>query len=122
MSPPEHNQPSTPPLPEGPRSSSNPGTTQDPAVQHRQSETAGPMLADLLASIAAIGRSMQEAFDPRRFLDEFSQRIRGILPHDRLVILNLAEDGKVFTVFSETGGAEAIHQSYTTSFQPSAKF
>ena len=80
------------------------------------------MLADLLASIAAIGRSMQEAFDPRRFLDEFSQRIRGILPHDRLVILNLAEDGKVFTVFSETGGPEPMHESYTSSFQPSAKF
>jgi transcriptional regulator with GAF, ATPase, and Fis domain len=80
------------------------------------------MLADLLASLAAIGRSMQEEFDPRRFLDEFSQRIRGILPHDRLVILNLAEDGKVFTVFSETGGPEAWHESYTSSFQPSAKF
>jgi len=80
------------------------------------------MLADLLGSLAAIGRSMQEEFDPRRFLDEFSQRIRGILPHDRLVILNLAEGGKVFTVFSETGGPEAWHESYTSSFQPSAKF
>ncbi len=80
------------------------------------------MLTDLLASLAAIGRSMQEEFDPRRFLDEFSQRIRGILPHDRLVILNLAEDGKVFSVFSETGGPEAWHESYTSSFQPSAKF
>jgi transcriptional regulator with GAF, ATPase, and Fis domain len=80
------------------------------------------MLGDLLASLTAIGRSMQEEFDPRRFLDEFSQRLRGILPHDRLVILNLAEDGKVFTVFSETGGPEAWHESYTSSFQPSAKF
>jgi hypothetical protein len=29
-------------------------------------------LADLLASLTAIGHSLQEAFDPQRFLAEFS--------------------------------------------------
>jgi len=42
------------------------------------------ILADLLASLAAIGRSMQEAFDPQRFLDQFSDQIRRPIPRDRL--------------------------------------
>ncbi|MBI3086354.1 MAG: sigma 54-interacting transcriptional regulator [candidate division NC10 bacterium] len=94
--------------------------TREPTIG--SADDAGPMLADLLASLAAIGRSMQEEFDPRRFLDEFSHRIRGMLPHDRLIVLNLDEDGKAFTVFAETGGPAAMHESYTSSFQPSAKF
>jgi Nif-specific regulatory protein len=105
----------------GRRADSQAGEEQ-PAQAGEPADGPGSVLADLLASLAAIGRSMQEEFDPRRFLDEFSQRIRGILPHDRLVILNLGEGGKVFTVFSETGGSEAWHESYTSSFQPSAKF
>ena len=30
---------------------------------------------DLLASLAALGRSLQETFDPQRFLAEFSERV-----------------------------------------------
>ena len=44
----------------------------------------GTLLADLLASLAAIGRSMQEAFDPRRFLGEFAARIGRLKPTARL--------------------------------------
>ncbi len=77
--------------------------------------------ADLLVSLTAIGRAMQEEFAPRRFLEEFSQRIRGILPHDRLSVFNLAEEGNVFTAFAEAGGPEALHENYTSSFQPSSK-
>lgn len=33
---------------------------------------AGAVLADLVECLAAIGRSMQDEFDPRRFLEEFS--------------------------------------------------
>ncbi|HSB73323.1 MAG TPA: sigma 54-interacting transcriptional regulator [Candidatus Methylomirabilis sp.] len=84
----------------------------------------GAMLADLLASLAAIGRSMQEEFDPRRFLDEFSARIGRLIPHDRLVVDLLHEDGRTFTVFAEHAPPElALHQNYyTTSFDPQARY
>jgi hypothetical protein len=54
----------------------------------------GTLLADLLASLGAIGRSMQDRFDPRRFLGPFSERIRHLVPHDRLVIDYLEDDGR----------------------------
>lgn len=52
------------------------------------------VLADFLESLAAIGRSMQEEFAPQRFLDDFSARIRRLIPHDRLVFDLLDEDGQ----------------------------
>ena len=84
----------------------------------------GTLLADLLASLAAIGRSMQEAFDPRRFLGEFSARIGRLIPHDRLVIDLLHEDGRTFTVFAEHAPPElTLHQNYyTTAFDPQARY
>jgi len=33
-------------------------------------------LADLIACVAAFGRSLQEKFDPQRFLAQFSSRAR----------------------------------------------
>ena len=85
---------------------------------------AGSVLADLLASLAAIGRSMQEEFDPQRFLDEFSDRIRRLIPHDRLVIDLLDEDGRTFTVFAEHAppGLTLHEEHYTTAFDPRARY
>ncbi|HEX7630232.1 MAG TPA: GAF domain-containing protein, partial [Candidatus Methylomirabilis sp.] len=82
------------------------------------------ILADLLASLAAIGRSMQEEFDPQRFLDQFSDQIRRLIPHDRLVIDLLDEDGRTFTVFAEHApGTLRLHQDYyTTAFDPHARY
>jgi len=83
------------------------------------------ILADLLASLAAIGRSMQEAFDPQRFLDQFSDQIRRLIPHDRLVIDLLDEDGRTFTVFAEHASPPAprLHQDfYTTAFDPQGRY
>jgi transcriptional regulator with GAF, ATPase, and Fis domain len=82
------------------------------------------MLADLLASLAAIGRSMGEEFDPQRFLGEFSARIQRLVPHDRLVIDLLDEDGKTFTVFAEQAPPTLVlHQDrYTTTFAPQARY
>jgi len=82
------------------------------------------ILTDLLASLAAIGRSMQEAFDPQRFLDQFSDQIRRLIPHDRLVIDLLDEDGRTFTVFAEHALAPLrLHQDYyTTAFDPQARY
>jgi transcriptional regulator with GAF, ATPase, and Fis domain len=85
---------------------------------------ADALLSDLLASLAAIGRSMREEFDPRRFLDEFSARIRRLIPHDRLVIDLLDEDGRTFTVFAEHAPpALTLHQKYyTTTFDPRHRY
>jgi len=82
------------------------------------------MLADLLASLAAIGRSMGEAFDPQRFLGEFSAQIQRLVPHDRLVIDLLDEDNRTFTVFAEHAPpALVLHQDhYTTAFAPQARY
>ena len=82
------------------------------------------MLADLLASLAAIGRSMQEEFDPRRFLGEFAARIGRLIPHDRLVVDLLHEDGRTFTVFAEHALPHlTLHQNYyTTTFDPQARY
>ena len=84
----------------------------------------GPADADLLVSLTAIGRAMEEEFDPRRFLEEFSQRIRGILPHDRLVIDLLDEDRPTFTVFAEHAppGLLLHEEHYTTAFDPQARY
>jgi Nif-specific regulatory protein len=88
------------------------------------SSPADTLLSDLLASLAAIGRSMREAFDPRRFLGEFSTRIRRLIPHDRLVIDLLDEDGRTFTVFAEHAPpALTLHQEYyTTTFDPRRRY
>ncbi|MBI4536741.1 MAG: sigma 54-interacting transcriptional regulator [candidate division NC10 bacterium] len=57
-------------------------------------------LADLLASLTAIGHSLQEAFDPQRFLAEFSAPVERLVPHDRLMISHLEEGGRL-SVFAE---------------------
>ncbi len=85
---------------------------------------AGSTLTDLLCSLAAIGRSMQEEFDPKRFLEEFSACVERLIPHDRLVILHLEEDGRTFTVFAEHAPrGPLLHEGhYTTAFDPLARY
>jgi len=85
---------------------------------------AGSVLADLVASLAAIGRSMREEFDPQRFLEQFSARIQRLIPHERLVIDHLDEDGRTFTVFAEHAPPGlALHLNYyTTAFAPQARY
>ncbi len=83
-------------------------------------------LADptVLIPLAAIGHAMQEAFDPRRFLGEFSESIREIVPHDRLVIDHRNDDGRTFTVFAEHAPPGlALHgEHYTTTFTPQGRY
>ncbi len=85
---------------------------------------AGSTLDHLLASLVAIGRSMQAEFDPQRFLDEFSAQIKQVIPHDRLVIDYLDEDGQTFTVFAEHAppGLVLHEEHYTTTFAPQARY
>ena len=88
------------------------------------SELRESSLADLLACIAAFGRSMQEVFDPQRFLAEFSARAQRLVAHDRVIITYLEEDGRTFTIFAEhAGNGPAVHEgSCTTDFDPSGRY
>lgn len=60
----------------------------DDARQHTAegAKDAGYALSDLVASLAAIGRSVQEEFDPERLLDQLSSRLqrRGLGRQSRL--------------------------------------
>jgi transcriptional regulator with GAF, ATPase, and Fis domain len=80
--------------------------------------------ADLLVSLTAIGCAMEEEFDPRRFLAKFSARLQGLIPHDRLVIDHLEENGRTFTVFAEHAppGLLLHEEHYTTAFEPQARY
>ncbi len=81
-------------------------------------------LADLVASLAALGRSMHEKFDPQRFLAEFSAKIQRLVPHDRLVLDHLDDDGRTFTVFAEHAAPDlTLHEEhYTTTLNPAGRY
>ena len=57
--------------------------------------------ADLLAVVSAIGHPVEEAFDPQQFLEEFSRRLEGLIPHDGAMIAYLDDEGRTSTVFAE---------------------
>jgi transcriptional regulator with GAF, ATPase, and Fis domain len=84
---------------------------------------AGAVLADLVECLAAIGRSLQDDFDPRRFLEEFSAKVERLIPHDRLVIAH-RDDDRTFTVFAEHAktGPVLHAEHYTTSFSPEGRY
>jgi transcriptional regulator with GAF, ATPase, and Fis domain len=77
----------------------------------------------LLAVLAAIGHAMQEAFDPHRFLVEFSTHLQQLLPHDRLMIAYREEGGRL-SIFAEHAlrGALAHEGRYTIAFDPSGRY
>ena len=80
-------------------------------------------IADLLAALTAIGRAMQEDFDPQRFLTEFSARVQRLLPHDRLLIA-YREEGGSLSVFAEHNlRGPAMHEGrYTIAFDPGGRY
>jgi transcriptional regulator with GAF, ATPase, and Fis domain len=84
----------------------------------------GGLTPDLLASLAAIGWSLQEEFDPNSFLDRFSSHIQHVIPHDRLVIDSLDPGDRTFTVFAEHAiPSLRLHAShYTTEFEPATRY
>ncbi len=81
------------------------------------------MNPDFLAPLAAIGRAMQDAFDPHRFLAEFSTRLQRMLPHDRSLILYLEEGGRL-SVFAEYAAPSQpqYEGSYTLDFDPGGRY
>src|SRR5262245_35683564 len=86
--------------------------------------TSAPAVDDLLASVAALSPATEEAFDPRRFLERFSERIQPLLPHDRVVIFRRSEDAETFTAFAEHDlrGVDLYDGFWTTLFDPEARF
>ena len=73
------------------------------------------LLPDLVGSIAAIGRSLQEEFDPLRFLHRFAERVRSVLPVDRMTLMSLSDDERTATVFAEQNFVgEPIAAGYTS--------
>jgi hypothetical protein len=58
-------------------------------------------LSDLLAGVAAFGRSLDEHFDPARLLAEFSARTQHLVPHDYMLIALLEDDAQTYSVFAE---------------------
>src|SRR5262249_61558623 len=82
------------------------------------------VLADLVACLAAIGRSVQEAFDPQKFLADFSAKLQRLIPHDRLVVACLDDDRRTFTVFAEhVENGPVLHATHhTTGFSPEGRY
>ena len=80
-------------------------------------------LADLVASLTAIGHSLQEVFDPQRFLAEFSAPVARVVPHDRLMIAHVEEGGR-FSVFAEYARrGPLVHAGqYTIDFHPAGHY
>src|SRR5512139_2893662 len=74
---------------------------------------------DLLAALAAIGRSLQSAFDPRRFLTDFAAHIERLLPHDRLMIAYREERGALSVFAAHTRNGPLLHEGrYAIDFDP----
>jgi hypothetical protein len=51
-------------------------------------------LADLLACVAAFGRSLDKISEPARFLAEFSAHTQRLVPHDYMLIALREDDGQ----------------------------
>ncbi len=76
-------------------------------------------LSDLLACVAAFGRSLGETFAPAQFLAEFSTRVQRLVPHDYIVIVRREGSRATCSVFAEyamRGALPAHGGQYTTAF------
>src|SRR5438552_15148949 len=77
-------------------------------------------LSDLLACVAAFGRSLDEIFDPTRFLAEFSARSQRLVPHDYMLIALREDDGQTYSIFAEyavRGSLRGDNSRYTAGFE-----
>ena len=97
---------------------------RDPSDANAVAGATNTLLADLLASLVAIGRSVQEEFEPRRFLDQLSDCLQRQVPHHRLVVDYLDENGRTFSVLAEHAAPELLLHAdhYTTAFDPGTRY
>src|SRR5262245_19364659 len=82
-------------------------------------------LPDLLACVAAFARALEGAFDPQRFLHDFSTHAQRLVPHDGMLIAWLEDEGRTFSAFARNviGPDVALDfHNYTIAFDPSQRF
>jgi transcriptional regulator with GAF, ATPase, and Fis domain len=97
------------------------GTGMDPAAPDR-----APTLpkSDIVVCLEAFARALQSEFQPRVFLADFSAALQPFVPHDRLGIGYLSDDGRTFSVFAEHGGPGFLPPTdrYTIDLRGAARF
>jgi transcriptional regulator with GAF, ATPase, and Fis domain len=82
-------------------------------------------LADLLACVAAFARPLEGAFDPQRFLRDFSAHAQALVPHNGMLIAWLEDEGRTFSAFACNiiGKDVALDfRNYTIAFDPRERF
>jgi Nif-specific regulatory protein len=86
--------------------------------------SATPPESDVLVCLAAIVRALHGEFQPRASLADFSTALQPLVPHDRLSIGYLSDDGRTFSVFAEHGGPGFLPPTdrYTTDLHGAARF
>ena len=79
-------------------------------------EASAPLLADLLASLRALGRSLGQELAPATLLRDFSSHLQRALPHDRLVLASLDDDGRTFAILGEhAADGSLVHEHHDTT-------
>jgi transcriptional regulator with GAF, ATPase, and Fis domain len=80
--------------------------------------------SDILVCLEAFGRALHSEFQPRAFLADFSAALQSFVPHDRLGIGYLSDDGRTFSIFAEHGGPGFLPPTdrYTTDLRGAARF
>ena len=83
-----------------------------------------PPESDIAVCLEAIARALHSEFQPRAFLADFSTALQPFVPHDRLGIGYLSDDGRTFSVFAEHGGPGFLPPTdrYTTDLRSAARF
>jgi hypothetical protein len=83
-----------------------------------------PAESDIVAWLEAIARALHGEFQPRAFLADFSTAMQPFVPHDRLGIGYLSDDGRTFSVLAEHGGPGFLPATarYTTDLCGAARF
>src|SRR5215469_8465835 len=83
-----------------------------------------PPESEVLVCLAAIARALHGEFQPRAFLADFSTVLQPLVPHDRLGVGYLSDNGRTYSVFAEHGGPGFLPPTdrYTTDLSGAARF